>query len=127
MKTKKNTAQAAPDHRLREVRLGAGVSQKLLAELVGTTPQQIYKLEVGIVRLSKYWMDKIARALGVEPWMLIADPKTILDDHDRELLSRYRALPENLRAAVDSILFADASAPLPSPRGGEGAGRKSGG
>lgn len=103
------------------------MTQQNLADLLGTSQSQIFKLETGLRTLDIVWIDRFARALQIAPWMLIADPKTILDERDRELLSRYRALPENLRAAVDSILFADASAPLPSPRGGEGAGRKSGG
>ncbi|AEP08914.1 hypothetical protein MICA_577 [Micavibrio aeruginosavorus ARL-13] len=67
----------------------------------------IQYIENGQRQLTPKWMEKIESALGVEPWMLWVDPKTTVDEKDREILSRYRALPDNLRAAVDAILFGE--------------------
>jgi transcriptional regulator with XRE-family HTH domain len=44
-----------------------------LAERVGTSFQQIARLETGDRRLAEVWMRKIAPALGVRPADLLAD------------------------------------------------------
>jgi phage repressor protein C with HTH and peptisase S24 domain len=52
---------------LRTLRESRDLSLAALADLVGTTRQQIHKLETGERRLSIDWLLKLASALGVEP------------------------------------------------------------
>jgi transcriptional regulator with XRE-family HTH domain len=59
---------------IRHFRELRGVSQKELAELVGTSQPQIYRLEKGERRFSDYWMQKIAAHLDCTPSDLISDP-----------------------------------------------------
>ncbi len=59
---------------IREIRRRNGLTQETVAELAGTTKGQISKLETA-EKLTTTWMEKIARALGVEPFELIADIK----------------------------------------------------
>lgn len=52
-------------------------------------------------------IERVARALDVPSWQLLVDPKIVIDDTDREIISRYHALPDNLKNAVDAILFGE--------------------
>lgn len=53
--------------RLKELRLERGLTQKELAEMMGTTFQQVYKLETGMRRLNQDWIEKLCAALSVSP------------------------------------------------------------
>lgn len=81
-------------NRLREIRKELGLTLQQLADIVGTSNQQIQRLESGERRLSDHWISRISEALKLEPYALIADPKTIIDEGDRELISRFSALTE---------------------------------
>ena len=54
-------------NRIRELREGRDWSQQDLADRVGTTQQQIGRLEGERRRLTQDWMERIARALEVRP------------------------------------------------------------
>lgn len=58
-------------NRIRALRETHGFSRKLLAEMVGTTANQLVKLENGDRRLSDHWADRLAPALGVQPYELL--------------------------------------------------------
>jgi phage repressor protein C with HTH and peptisase S24 domain len=59
-------------NRIASLRQARGWSQEELAKLVGTTNQQIGRLESGARRLTVEWMNRISRALGVVPADLLA-------------------------------------------------------
>lgn len=94
-------------HRLKEIRKELGLTQNQLADMCGASLQMIQYIENGQRQLTPKWMEKLEVALGIEPWMLWVDPKGMVGDKDREIVSRYHALPDNLRAAVDAILFGE--------------------
>lgn len=52
--------------RLRQRRLGLGLKQRHIGDLIGVTYQQIHKYEAGLNRLSAGWLHEIARALDVD-------------------------------------------------------------
>lgn len=58
-------------NRIRELREAAGWSRRQLAELIGTTPNQLVKLENGDRRLSDHWADRLARPLNVQAYELL--------------------------------------------------------
>lgn len=58
-------------NRIREIRERLGLTQEQLADRIGTTPQQISRLEKGLRGLDVPWMIKIAAALGERPAALI--------------------------------------------------------
>lgn len=71
-------------NRIRELRKARGLSGYDLAKLVGTTAQQISRLERGGRdgrRLTVEWMTKIARALNVTPSDLISE-RAMLNSQD---------------------------------------------
>lgn len=55
----------------------AGLSQSVLAERIGTTLNMLGKLERGDRTLDTDWLDKIGRALGVAPHLLVASSPRI--------------------------------------------------
>ncbi|MBV7256875.1 helix-turn-helix domain-containing protein [Pacificimonas sp. WHA3] len=58
-------------NRIRELRTTAALSQAALAKRAGTSPQQVDRLEKGDRKLTLDWVEKLARALDVEPLALI--------------------------------------------------------
>lgn len=74
-------------NRIAELRKDRRLSLEKLADRVGTTRQQIHKLETGGRRLTQDWMEKIGTALNVSPAELIApkgrDLPSLREDHPR--------------------------------------------
>lgn len=66
-------------NRIRELREARNLSMEALGQKVNSTRQQIYKLETGRQILNQTWMERIGKALGVEPWDLITDRASNLD------------------------------------------------
>ena len=64
-------------NRIKELRRGAGLTLQKLADVIGTTPQQINRLERGDRRLTTEWMERVASGLDVHPTELIADDADI--------------------------------------------------
>ncbi len=62
------------DHRLKEIREERGLTQEALGKLIGATKTQISKIEKGNQELKLSWIIKLAKALAVEPWEIIASP-----------------------------------------------------
>lgn len=62
-------------NRIRELREARGMTLDQLGEAVGTSFQQIARLEGGERRLSEKWIRPIARALGVAPGDLLLPEK----------------------------------------------------
>lgn len=58
-------------NRIRELREKLGLSRKSLAEMIGTTANQLVKLENGDRRLSDHWADRLGPALGVQAYELL--------------------------------------------------------
>jgi repressor LexA len=56
--------------RLSELRRAAGLTQTQLAERVGTTKNQLVKLESGARRMSDHWAARVAPHIGVQPYEL---------------------------------------------------------
>ena len=90
-------------NRIRAIRKEKGMTLADLAEacVPPTTPQTVGRLETGMRTLSTKWMDRLAKALGVEPELLVrgeAAPATqviaVLGERGPETLARPRdALP----------------------------------
>lgn len=61
-------------NRLREIRTGKKITQEQLAERAGTSRQQIIRLENGTRKLTEEWIERLAAALGVQPYEIITSP-----------------------------------------------------
>jgi transcriptional regulator with XRE-family HTH domain len=70
--------------RIREFRKLRGLTLKELADKIKTTPQTVQRLETANMTVSMDWLEKIARALLVEPADLLG-PRS---NHDVKLIGR---------------------------------------
>lgn len=64
--------------RLRELREAAGLSRPELAELVGTIPGQIQKLEIGDRKLTVEWMERLSGPLRAKTSDFLIEPGAML-------------------------------------------------
>jgi len=62
-----NDSTRALRNRIREIRKSKGLSEVAVAEMVGTSREQIGRLERGERQLTQKWMNRIAAALHVRP------------------------------------------------------------
>jgi len=69
-------------NRIRELRIARNLTLEYVADRVGTSVQQISRLELGNRRLTDNWMRRIASAIGVQP----ADLFTDSGPDDREIV-----------------------------------------
>jgi transcriptional regulator with XRE-family HTH domain len=105
-------------NRIREIRERLGLTQEQLAERVGTTSQQISRLEKGQRGLDVPWMLKISAALGERPAALIdeiadstsglpSERKLAQNEEELWLLEAWRALNKSeqrlLRRALHGL------------------------
>lgn len=65
------TDNASPPNRMALLREAKGWSRPQLAERMGTSAQQVERLEKGQRRLTQDWMERAGRALDVEPAELL--------------------------------------------------------
>jgi transcriptional regulator with XRE-family HTH domain len=63
-----------PTTRIRELRKARGFTLKELALAIGTTPQTVQRLETANMTVSTEWLEKIAKALVLEPYQLLSPP-----------------------------------------------------
>ena len=92
-----------PANRIREVREARDFTQEFLAEKIGTSNQQIGRLENRERRLTWEWMQKIANALECHPMDLVEAAATPSNDEERKLLEAYRQLPAHERQTVNNM------------------------
>lgn len=59
---------------IKKIREARGVKQAALAEMIGTYPQQMSRIESNQESIDFKWIDKIAAALDVAPWELVMEP-----------------------------------------------------
>lgn len=76
-------------NQIKKIRNLRGMTQKDVAELCGTTPQTIERLENNRRGLSQKWIDKVAKALEVDPGEIIAESL------DRDIVSKLQQPPAN--------------------------------
>jgi transcriptional regulator with XRE-family HTH domain len=95
-------------NRIKELRLAAGHTLKSLADLVGTSLQQIQRLENSKRRLTEDWMIRIGDALGVPPTSLMQSGGGTLqnvrefarNDGEAAMLVLLRGLSDQQRAQI---------------------------
>jgi transcriptional regulator with XRE-family HTH domain len=114
-------------HRLRETRLGAGLSQSELEELSGIPKARLSRYENGHVEPSIQTLARLARALNVSEASLLGDRRAAMEDFFRVLEERGISLTSKEQAAR----LAEATADMVQARGGiekvTGSGSSSGG
>jgi transcriptional regulator with XRE-family HTH domain len=84
--------------RVREMRKLRGLTLLKLAELVGTTPQTIQRLETNNMGMTMKWAEKIAAAFGCDSAVLFERQDQILVMHTRMNVMRNEAEILKVRA-----------------------------
>jgi transcriptional regulator with XRE-family HTH domain len=74
--------------RLRETRMGAGLSQSELEEISGIPKARLSRYENGHVAPSIQTLERLARALGVSEAALLGDERAILEEFFSVLYER---------------------------------------
>ncbi|MEJ2815022.1 helix-turn-helix transcriptional regulator [Caulobacter sp. CCG-8] len=88
-------------NRIRHLREAAHLTLDALADMAGTTNQQISHLEMGKRRLTVGWMEKLAKALDCHPWALVsADPIVSTTPREQQLLNYFRGLSGTRQEAL---------------------------
>jgi transcriptional regulator with XRE-family HTH domain len=98
------------NNRISELRKARGLTLKRLAELVGTSNQQISHLEKGRRRLTLDWMERIAEALECHPSELLIGGTQLRNEKERAMVELFRGLSEEQQEA-----FLKATAALAKP------------
>ena len=98
------------ENRITKLRKARGLTLKRLAELVGTSNQQISHLEKGRRRLTVEWMERIAEALDCHPFDLLGDGTHSRNERERVMIELFRGLSEEQQEA-----FLKATAALAKP------------
>lgn len=110
-------------HRIKMRRLVQGMSQKELAEEIGTTFQQVQKYEKGTNRVSASRLYDVAKVLQTDPNYFFEEidasadntsPRALADAPRKKrehptiqqirLIQRFNALPQNVKTAVYNLV-----------------------
>lgn len=86
-----------------------GLTQRQIAEAIGTTPTQVSKLENGTRKLAPEWLERLSSALGCTKAELLGEePEAGLNPEELKLLEDFRALDpdkkENIRLILTALL-----------------------
>ena len=98
------------ENRIRELRKARGLTLKRMAELLGTSNQQISHLEKGRRRLTLEWMERIAEVLECHPSDLLIGGSRLRNEKERAMIELFRGLSEEQQEA-----FLKATAALAKP------------
>lgn len=90
-----------------------------LAALVGTSNQQLNKLELGKRQLTTGWLLRLAPALKCHPWEIVEGAIPGLSDREQVLLMNFRRLSDEQQ---DSLLAETTARARPSSVGNRRAG-----
>jgi len=101
-------------HRLRETRLGAGLSQSELEELSGIPKARLSRYENGHVEPSIQTLARLARALNVSEASLLGDRRAAIEEFVRVLEERGLTIASKEQAAR----LAEATADMVQQLGG---------
>lgn len=97
-------------NRIRQWREERGFTLEKLAEMVGTTNQQISRLERGERKLTTEWLERIAPHLRCKPSDLLRDTGSVISTEERLLLKRFRDLSASDKDTVARMVTALAAA-----------------
>ena len=90
-----------------DIREKKGLTQKDVAELIGTTANQISRLETGTRKLAPEWLERLSVALKCTKAELLGEePEAGLNPEEQKLLEDFRALSPDKKENVRLILTA---------------------
>lgn len=97
-------------NRIKELRRAKGLTLQELAELVGSSNQQISQLETGRRRLNVDWLERLSKVFDCHPIEILDDGVLAQNEREKILLELFRGLSEEQQQA-----FLKATAALAKP------------
>ncbi|MEO8626821.1 MAG: helix-turn-helix transcriptional regulator [Betaproteobacteria bacterium] len=95
---------------MRRIREARGIGQEALAESTGITQGHLSKLEAGTETVNDETLGRIAAALGVEYWVILAQAAGLkleeverFTEEERIWLDAFRALEPSKRATILNV------------------------
>lgn len=89
------------------IRLARGLTQKDIAEAIGTTANQVSRLENGERKLAPEWLERLSKALNCTKAELLGEEPSIpLTAEEQAVLELFRSLSEEKKKDVSLILSA---------------------
>lgn len=91
-------------NRIKEIRKKRKLTQEELANLVGVSKQQIFRLEKGVRKLTQEWLIKISKALNCNIEDLLdksdipsikQDEFSVLTEEEKNLIRTFRKIKED--------------------------------
>tara|TARA_R110002072_G_scaffold292175_3_gene460658 strand:+ start:1062 stop:1376 length:315 start_codon:yes stop_codon:yes gene_type:complete len=79
---------------MKELRKTNGLTLQELAELVGSSNQQISQLETERRRLNVDWLERLIKGLDCHPLEILNDGTMAKNEREKELLALFRGLSE---------------------------------
>lgn len=99
-------------NRLKILRIERGLTQRQVADGIGTTKQQYGRLENSVRRLADHWVRPLAEFFEVHPGALWENmPARPLTEDETRLLHAFRQLDERKRQAASVVIDALAKTP----------------
>ncbi len=95
-------------NRIEEFRKKKGLSQEALGDLIGVQKAKISKLENGNQKLTMDYITRLADALGIKPWELIAPAedidRLIQNKEEEDIVKIRRQLNEKKQSQFDAMV-----------------------
>ena len=89
---------------LYQIREQKGLTQKDVAEAVGTTANQISRLETGVRKLSPEWLDRLSFVLNCTKAELLGEePQQPLTEKEKVMLETFQKLTPDQQAMIQTI------------------------
>jgi transcriptional regulator with XRE-family HTH domain len=110
---------------LRRIREARGLSQSRLAEMIGTTPQRLSSYETGRDGMGKDYMERVCKALIVDPWEFYWTEKTPIVRDANEMADILQRREAEKVGIADMVREAEASWIVAAKKKKDGPGGKS--
>ena len=100
------------ENRIKELREAKSLTLQALADLVGTSNQQISQLEKGQRRLNTDWLERLSKPLDCHPIEILFSGTILQDEVEVKLLSLFRSMTDEQKeyfVAVTEVLVSKPS------------------
>ncbi len=90
-------------NRVRELRKSRNLTQQQLADMIGTTKQQVGRLENSKRRLSDHWVERLSQVMKIHPgelWAEVPGSSSELTPQEQAMLDLFRNLSDEQRSAL---------------------------
>lgn len=95
-------------NRIRELREARGLKQSDLGKIMNCSGMTISRYELGQHEIDSATINRLCEIFDVTADYLLcrsSNPKPLISDEDASLIAAYHAADDNIRKAIDALLF----------------------